>query len=281
MLTPSTCSLSDIQTVQTPTVEKLVYVLSTVLPRHIATPPANPSSKPLKLVIIDALAELFHTSVKTTTQTLVERSRRIFHISMLLHWLASRHRIAILVLNEVTDVFACDEPPDCSAISYRDQARWFNRAGNIPEEGKKEAALGLAWANQVNARIFLTRTGRRRYLDNEHDEPTVIRRLSVVFSSVSPPASCDYIVTSKGISVIPHSITLSTTPHQALVRSPCVSDSRTSDCSNVAGKVEQSPLDGDELASAAEVPAIEDEYDDEWESFWEANSLPDDVFTQT
>ncbi|KAI6038974.1 Rad51B protein, partial [Pisolithus marmoratus] len=200
MLSPSTCSLSNIQTVQTPTIEKLIYVLSTFLPQYILTRSSDSTSRPLKLVVIDALAELFHDIARTTTQTLVERSRKISEISILLHQLASRYRIAIWVLNEVTDVLARDQPPDNAAVGYRGQAMWFGCANSIPGEDRKEASLGLAWANQVNARIFLSRTGRRRYLgEGENDEPTLIRRLSIVFSSVSPPASCDYIVTTQGI----------------------------------------------------------------------------------
>ncbi|KAL4064309.1 P-loop containing nucleoside triphosphate hydrolase protein, partial [Scleroderma citrinum] len=202
ILSPMTCSLSDVQTVHTPTVEKLIYMLSTFIPQYISTPSVDRSSKPLKLVVIDALAELFHDVAKTTTQTLVERSRRVSEISSIIHSLASKHRIAFLVLNEVADVFVREELPNDGAINYRDQSRWFGRANSIPGEDSKEASLGLVWANQINARVFLSRTRRRRYFESDEDRPTLIRRLSVVFSSVSSPVSCDYIISPQGISII-------------------------------------------------------------------------------
>jgi len=283
MLSPTACTLSDVQTVHTPTAEKLTYILSAFLPQYIST--ADQSSKPLKFVVIDSLAELFHDSAKTTTQTLVERSRRVSEISTLVHSLASKHRIAFLVLNEVTDVIVRDVPPDCGTMSYRDQSRWFGRPNSIPGEDSKEASLGLVWANQVNVRIFLSRTRRRRYFESgESDQPMLIRRLSVVFSSVSPPVSCDYIVTSQGISIIPGST--SVPPHRTpldRVGSPDMPSTTDPSMSNIDGKQllpSLPPLDIGcvEDSFAAEAKAATPE--DEWDSFWADNTLPDDVYTQ-
>jgi hypothetical protein len=181
--------------------------------------------KPVKLLVIDALGELFHSSGKTTTSTLVERSKDIANISASLHDLASKYRLAVLVLNEVIDVFnryslTTEYQGD---MLYDQQSRWFNTA-EFFGEGSKEATLGLTWANQVNTRIMLSRTGRRKYLKVDEDakrrhcdgpeasllqagkeelaEPTLIRRLSILFSNVSSPTSLDYIVTESGISII-------------------------------------------------------------------------------
>ena len=105
---------------------------------------------------------------------------------------------------------------------YDKQSRWFNTA-EFFGEGSKEAVLGLTWANQVNTRIMLSRTGRRKYLtandiskrrhlsvpelqsqdkDGTQTEPSLIRRLSVLFSNVAPPFALDYIVTECGISIV-------------------------------------------------------------------------------
>lgn len=111
-------------------------------------------------------------------------------------------------------------------LLYNNQSRWFGRMNSVPGEDKKEASLGLVWANQVNVRILLSRTGRRRYLDDSRlpkrhksegqppgaplldmshdDQSTLVRRLSVVFNSVSRHSvSMDYIVTGQGISILP------------------------------------------------------------------------------
>ncbi|KAK0228305.1 P-loop containing nucleoside triphosphate hydrolase protein [Armillaria fumosa] len=225
LLSPSLCGLHDVHTMSCPTIPVLLHVLSVTLPQFVDSKLADPASKPVKLLVIDALGELFHTTDKTTTQTLVQRSRDIAEISSLLHILASKYKIAVLVLNEVVDAF--DREPveaDDNNVSYSDESRWFGRGDSIPGEDRKEASLGLVWANQINARIQLSRTSRRRYLQDsfaekrsklddsrvggaskssETDQATLIRRLSIIFSSVSSPASLDYIVGPAGISVLP------------------------------------------------------------------------------
>jgi len=140
----------------------------------------------------------------------------------------------VVVLNEVVDAFdnyaTGFERNEDDQLLYAEQARWFNRAHSIYAENLKEASLGLVWANQVNARVMLTRTGRRRYVEEEATiedgdkrqkteredessprpgvaaadrEPYLIRRLTVIFSSVGSPASCDYIVTPAGVKGLP------------------------------------------------------------------------------
>ena len=226
LLRSSACGLQNIHTISTPTIPILIRVLTDALPPFIHE--QSKVEKPVKLLVIDALAELFHTSNKTTTNTLVERSKNLSEISTLLHCLASTHQIAVLTLNEVVDVFDQGHLSDIGQgdLLYSNQSRWFGRMNSVPSEGKKEASLGLVWANQVNVRILLSRTGRRRYLDDgtpskrhrsegqspdsashldrSHDHQlTLVRRLSVVFNSVSRHSvSMDYVVTEQGISTL-------------------------------------------------------------------------------
>jgi hypothetical protein len=225
-LSSADCGLKHVHTLAIPTAAMLQHVLSTTFPSFAA---ANPGGRKIKLLIIDALGELFHSDNKTTTSTLVERSKDILRISASLHELASHHNMAVVVLNEVVDTF--DHPGrqrwDGQDLLYHYQSRWFNTA-EFFGEGKKQASLGLVWANQVNTRIILSRTGKRRYLSEEdlpkrprlingnsdHSlpsnrqvdqsslQPTLIRRLSVIFSNVTSPVSLEYIVTEKGISVL-------------------------------------------------------------------------------
>jgi len=148
LLSPEHCSLDEIRTLTADTIPKLVFVLSTHLPQLVLRLCSEPSSKPVKLVVIDALAELFRSFDKITTATLVERSRSISEISNLLHVLTSNHRVAVLVLNEVTDVFHHDGTNVATSgeLIYQQQTQWFSRADTDPGEDTKEAALGLVWA---------------------------------------------------------------------------------------------------------------------------------------
>ncbi|KAJ7789405.1 P-loop containing nucleoside triphosphate hydrolase protein [Mycena olivaceomarginata] len=211
-LSPELCGLENINTIKSPNIPILIHILSKILPDLITAKANDPDSKPVRLVVIDALAELFRSDDKTTTSTLVDRSQNIVEISTLLHSLASTYNLAILVLNEVSDVFGHGEqetgPGD---LSYKQQSRWFGSADSVPGEGSKEAALGLVWANQINVRIMFSRTGRRRYLedslvhskrrktDGAHPIPdtepddgaTLIRRMSVFLPSTQEEARDD------------------------------------------------------------------------------------------
>ncbi|KAL5490101.1 RHP57 [Sanghuangporus weigelae] len=235
LLSPSICGLSDIHTVAVPTIELLLRTLTITFPTLVEDLRGNPDRKPVKLVIIDSISALFHTSGKPSSFTLFERSRALSELSRVVHEIAARHNIAFIIINEVTDVFNDyysnnHGPVLKDDILYREQARWFGSAHSHPAENAKEACLGLVWANQVNVRIMLTRTNRRRYLDEpgpptkrrqkegnsavseatpdtrERDngigQSSVIRRLSVIFNSVSTPASVDFIVTNAGISAV-------------------------------------------------------------------------------
>ncbi|THV01007.1 P-loop containing nucleoside triphosphate hydrolase protein, partial [Dendrothele bispora CBS 962.96] len=259
-------SFDNVHTLRIPEISTLENVLESILPKFIEdttkaqTESKKDTTKPVRLLILDALGELFHFSPKTSTQTLVQRSQNVSRISSLLHSLASRYGLAIVVLNEVVDAFQTpnsdhygeshnnnEEDNGNIGLLYASHSRWFQRAHSLPGEDRKEASLGLVWANQVNARIMLSRTGRRRYIYNpsgdegkkrridtaysdtesasspgttvpltntssllEDSSPTLIRRLTVIFSSASPlsssaqpsPSSLDYIVTKNGIEVL-------------------------------------------------------------------------------
>lgn len=230
------CSLGDVHTISVPNLPALLQVLEEVLPAFIEeTAFGLNQKKPVKLVVIDALAELFHEQTKTTKNTLVERAKNIVLIARHLHMLAGKHRLAVLVLNEVMDAFDKAETGISASASghtlYSEQVRWFGRAHSIPGENKKEASLGLVWANQVNVRVLLSRTGRRRRRDDaqyqhskrlksssvsevpahssitnfneDTDEFILLRRLSVIFTSVARPVSLDYVITEAGIFTIP------------------------------------------------------------------------------
>ncbi|EIN03673.1 P-loop containing nucleoside triphosphate hydrolase protein [Punctularia strigosozonata HHB-11173 SS5] len=232
-LDPNICGLADIHTLHTPTPPMLQHVLDVVLPRFVNQISDRSGARPVRLVVIDTLTELFHSETRTTSHWLFERSKIISALSASLHALASQRGLAIVVLNEVTDVFDRDDlPPSREAgadVLYREQSRWFGRANSMPGEDRKQADLGLVWTNQVNARLMLSRTGRRRHLDEDEvralkrrrlngddansdtepddansllqdGEPTVIRRLTIVFSAVARPGSVDYVVTRGGIS---------------------------------------------------------------------------------
>ena len=132
-LSASDCTLSDIQTVKTPTIPSLLHVLSNLLPQLVEELAAQTSAKPVKLLVLDALTELFHSDPKFSSETLFERSKDLSRISTLLHQLAHKYNIAVVVVNEVVDVV--ERAPTVGALPheviYQDQARIFSRAASL------------------------------------------------------------------------------------------------------------------------------------------------------
>ena len=278
LLAGSRCTLDNIQTSATKSVSSLLHALTDIIPASINAAKDRPA--PLKLLIIDSLADLLLEDAKVSTTTLADRSRNLSAIAAQLHALASTHQLAVVAINRVTDVW--ERRPDADMgfpgeLIYEDHARLFGRA---PEGdgalSKKSAALGLVWANQVNARIMLSRTQRRHHyydyrydrhrthshrphhgappaaaatatatvlsteghdrkrqrMDNEEEDvvQVVVRRLTVIFSSVCAPASADFIVTSRGVEILvedlknaparPTTLTNVTMSHAAAVGRP-------------------------------------------------------------
>ncbi|KAG8691397.1 hypothetical protein FRC11_004397 [Ceratobasidium sp. 423] len=208
----STISLDNIATQHASDVDKLTVLLTSLLPTHVAT--CQERGSPLRLLVIDSMTALFRDKQTTQPQTLYHRSESLNAIGALLHQIATRHELAVVVLNDVTDVFAANptgenEDPE---IIYREQSRWFARAGGVAGEERHEAALGMVWSNQLHSRMLLARTGRRRHIDGsrvrgraeaEDSEAVLIRRAFLLFGrSVEdevPAPSLDFIISSQGI----------------------------------------------------------------------------------
>ncbi|KAI0033262.1 hypothetical protein K488DRAFT_48105, partial [Vararia minispora EC-137] len=213
----------NIHSLETKTIDILLAVLSTHLPALLDK---QASMRPVKLLVIDAIADLFREDSRTTTAQLVERSCLLGDLALQLHALASVRGLAIVVLNHVAEVFEPQTQGTPHELIYAEQARIFSSGDSLAAETRKKAALGLVWANEVNARVMLTRTGRRRALGVRtgvkrrrvvsgaaersrapHEQNDVlIRRLSVIFSTVSSPTSSDFIVTAQGVEVLPEDV---------------------------------------------------------------------------
>ena len=324
LLAGSRCTLDNVQTSTTKSVSSLLHLLSDVLPASIvnaakaaaAAGRSAPSRPPLKLLVIDSLAELLHhddDGAKTSTSTLAERSRNLSAIAAHLHALAATHQLAIVALNRVTDTWDRDrtqqqlaDPARPGELLYADHARIFGRA----EGGSKSAALGLVWANQVNARIMFSRTERRHHYyrvppqpssppgvpaaaEGGHDRKRLrvegggavrvddvgVRHLTVVFSSVCAPASVDFFIASRGVETLTND-DLGTAPVLAPSSTTSVMPPRVL----VAGVVhpplaDVSPLDVGSVASEFQPPRAGDllvgEVEDDEDAYWrEVDDFP-------
>ena len=224
--------------------------------------------KPIRVLIIDSITALIRgadsTYANSSSIGLAERSRYLCAVSDKLKALAVEFNLAVVVINQVSDVFtkvpvlpSTPTQPATQQLSqfytdgpeppmlYATQSRWFS---GQTETLKKEASLGIVWANAINTRVMLSRTGRRRMVDPKDlskrpkrrkevvevedgdtgaeagssgipgtagagpvvDEttPMLIRRAHVVFSPFAPTATIDYIISPTGVHSIPDSYRL-------------------------------------------------------------------------
>ena len=180
---------------------------------------------PLKLLVIDALTPLVQPEGKANTATLTERSQHLVEISGLLRSLAWKYNLAVLVVNHVTDVFEDNKSSSrYHEMDYKCQANWFSRTPlHLTREGvtsRKEASLGLVWANQLNARIMLSRTSQKRPLSDleSHSQPSEAPnaakrpRLSVSVTPVKKSPQSESATNNTGLPPFPSPASAATKP---------------------------------------------------------------------
>lgn len=249
--------LDNIHTSLCKDIEALDHALSFVLPALLRSRqpsdtspllgqrPSFTGARPIRLLVLDSITALLRgdTAFTSTSIGLTQRSRYLCIVTDRLKALALEYSLAVVVINQVSDVFARPQatpsPSTSFALSqfyndgpeppmlYATQARWFSGQS---ETLQKEASLGIVWANAINTRVMLSRTGRRRKLnqddlsrvkrkrrrgdDDDKDEtgfgpvvedhkPTLVRRMHLVFSPFASPGTVDYVISPSGVHSLP------------------------------------------------------------------------------
>ncbi|XP_054269329.1 DNA repair protein XRCC3-like [Macrosteles quadrilineatus] len=111
------------------------------------------------LVVVDSVAAIYRADY--THAEMVQRARDLRTLARQLHSLANTHHIAVVCINQVSDV------------------RRGEHSVTVP-------ALGLAWANLVTCRLQMFRNYE-------------FRRLQVVFSPQLPQGYCQYKIAAAGV----------------------------------------------------------------------------------
>lgn len=215
----------------------------------------QPQGLPLRLLVIDSIAHLFRdVGDRPDTSAYVHRTGMLFRISALLRRFADTYNIAVVVTNQVcmsavvlvrvrpaaqqtlccmqaqvmcgwrldtallvpqvSDAFTDDD------ILTKKQAPACKHTGGLRllSSGRELVpALGLAWANCVNTRLFLSRTevivaspqchsNSAAFCGPEHIPYSVsLRYMQVVFSPCLPPDTCLFVVTQHGLQGVDNS----------------------------------------------------------------------------
>ncbi|KAF5749422.1 X-ray repair cross complementing 3 (XRCC3) isoform 1 [Tripterygium wilfordii] len=154
---------------------------------------------PVKLIVIDSIAALFRSEFDNTPRELKRRSALFFKISGKLKALAKRFSLAVVVTNQVVDFMGPSEGINGVRVG---------NLGALYSSGRRVcAALGLAWANCVNSRLFLSREEEIVREDDAlvdcSDGHNLCRRttrfLHVIFAPHLPDTSCEFEITRDGV----------------------------------------------------------------------------------
>jgi DNA repair protein RAD57 len=223
----SFCSVEDMEHALAYTVPAYIERLrDTPVPPEADGDGARPqrvksSPLPIRLLVIDSVTAPLRTEFEPSSPAMFSRSKALASLADQLHRLANTYQLAVLVVNQVTEVFTRNAPPSNNAshaplstpplppndvpmghgypwpseLAYDVQSRFFS--GQTPNLSKA-ASLGLAWANCINTRVILSRTNRRRGAAQEGGAQEDIRRATLVFSPFAERASVDYVIDSEG-----------------------------------------------------------------------------------
>lgn len=168
-----------------------------IMPRIESFITESKTQMPIRLILIDSIAALFRSEFDNTPLDLKRRSSLFFKISGKLKSLAKRFGLAVVVTNQVVDFIGGSEGMSGLKIG--------NLASLYSSERRVCPALGLAWANCVNSRLFLCRkeeiVGQDRGLvedDDSHSSETR-RRLYVLFAPHLPESSCGFVIRKEGV----------------------------------------------------------------------------------
>lgn len=210
--------MSRILSTQTPDLESQEHIIRYQLPVAI-------KRQDIGLVVIDSIAtnyraEFDHnrkTDVDKATEsstlpegrTMADRRSQLIQLGAFLRDLARKEDIAIVISNQVADRMSLplySHPNSTPGItpdplSLDHQMCWFTGWGDRRTDSSnlKTPSLGLVWANQISARIALTKAAR------SSQEGKTQRWLRVVFApwSVSTPGSgIEYEITTAGIRTV-------------------------------------------------------------------------------
>ncbi|CAH8386466.1 unnamed protein product [Eruca vesicaria subsp. sativa] len=170
-----------------------------VMPKIDSFVKSSRTRLPLKLIVLDSVAALFRSEFENTPGDLRKRSSLFFKVSGKLKRLADRFGLVVVITNQVTDFVESSDGLSGLRIG--------NLRGLYSSGRRVVPALGLAWANCVNSRVFISRSGdgicEERREDDESGSSSVgrrdRRRFDIVFSPYLPASSCEFVITREGI----------------------------------------------------------------------------------
>ncbi|CAG9461477.1 unnamed protein product [Pedinophyceae sp. YPF-701] len=160
--------------------------------RRLLEHPQDPDY-PVRLIVLDSVAGVFRDDGNDAGDV-GGRARQMFEAAALLKRFADEFALAVVITNQVADKVE-------DVVSVHQQGAH----GALRTSGRDVMpALGLAWANCVNQRIFLARLRSGLGADTGGDA-SVRREMSVLFSPTLPPRKLEFVIGRDGLRGVPAS----------------------------------------------------------------------------
>lgn len=162
----------------------------------------RPGRKRVRVVVVDSISAIYR-SEPTQPGKRYEKMSQICEIGTRLKKMASEHGVAIVAVNQVSDVPTSNTNSNLDQLeSWMDFQLVNNKENNhmiglYIQSLLKKPVLGLSWSNAVNTRIRLARSPMLESMQTR-------RVLFLEFSSAAPRLGCEVIIKNNGL----HALTL-------------------------------------------------------------------------
>lgn len=182
---------NNIHTIRIRSSEEQYQVLAYQLPVFLER------QRNIKVVLIDSISAIYR-SEPTFERNKFDKMSEICELGSRLKKLADQYRVAIVAVNQVSDVFEkekngnrdyIDSWMDFKLVNTDDSNQMI---GMFIQSLLKKPILGLAWSNSVNTRIRLARSPMLERLKTR-------RVLFVEFSPIATRLGCELTIDDSGI----------------------------------------------------------------------------------
>ena len=150
----------------------------------------------LRLVVLDSVAAVFRMDERSAAQA--HKAEALFALSAALRRLSALQRVVVVVCNQVTDRFSGPEKGRSDGGGGCEEQWAMESSGRVVLP-----ALGLSWANCVDVRIGVSRSGRGRGGDGDGDGSGVQRSMEVLFAPHLPRRRVRFTVDEGGVRGVP------------------------------------------------------------------------------
>lgn len=156
------------------------------------------SKRPVRIVVIDSISAVYRGEAPDIGRDRFNKMSEICDLGSRLKKMASEYNVAIVAINQVSDVVTQKD-----SIDSEHAQKWMDfRLVNVEENNYmiglyinslvKRPVLGLSWSNSVNTRIRLARSP---LLENMNTR----RVLFVEFSPIAPRLGCEIMINQSGV----------------------------------------------------------------------------------